>query len=239
MSHISKSIIKFPDNVLFEIKVLNENYDVIWISGEYGTYFCKIDKLKYLVKVEGFNKLTIKTTQFHSWLKSYYSCQYKSTIPGINSQLSLLWVTIRRMIIGAGVGFKKYLRVRGVGYSFQSENGLLCAKVGYTHTLKKTLPVEFYTKFSRKSKVVRFRSKSLSKLTLFLATLRVLRKPDIYKGKGIRYRRDPIRRKPGKRKTKAVSKKNKFNAKKQKLKRKFKKKNRKIIRKIKNVFIKT
>jgi large subunit ribosomal protein L6 len=114
------------------------------------------------------------------------------------------------MIVGCGVGFKKYLRVKGVGYKFELVNGILSANVGYTHKLQKILPVEFYTKFSRKSKVVRFRSKSLSKLTGFLAALRVLRLPDIYKGKGIRYKRDPIRRKPGKRKTKAVSKKKKI-----------------------------
>jgi large subunit ribosomal protein L6 len=142
------------------------------------------------------------------------------------------------MIIGAGVGFKKYLRVRGVGYFFKLENGILTAKVGYTHTLQKTLPIDFRTKFSRKFKVVRFRSKSLTKLTLFLARLRVLRLPDIYKGKGIRYRRDPIRRKPGKRKTKAVSKKNKFNKNKQILRKKFKRKRRRR-RKMKVVFTKT
>ena len=111
------------------------------------------------------------------------------------------------MIVGAGVGFKKYLRVRGVGYYFQLDNGILAAKVGYTHPLLKPVPSEFFTKFSRKSKVIRFRSKSLTKLTEFLAALRVLRRPDIYKGKGIRYKGDPVRRKPGKRKTKAVSKK--------------------------------
>ena len=140
------------------------------------------------------------------------------------------------MIIGSGVGFKRYLRVRGVGYYFKINRGILTAKVGYTHILAKKLPVEFHTKFSRKSKVLRFRSKSLSKLTLFLSTLRVLRRPDIYKGKGIRYRRDPIRRKPGKRKTKAVSKKNKFNKNKKGLKRKFKKRRRRA-KKMKIIFI--
>jgi len=114
------------------------------------------------------------------------------------------------MLIGAGVGFKKYLRVKGVGYKFELKNTkLLTVKAGYTHLIKKQLPHEFYTRFSRKSKVVRFRSKSLTKITGLLAQLRFARQPDVYKGKGIRYKRDPIRRKPGKRKTKAVSKKKK------------------------------
>lgn len=236
MSHISRSVIKFPNNITYELKNLNSNYDIIWISGEYGTYFCKIDRMKYLVSMHNTNAITIKTVPFNSWMKYYCAKHYKWAIPLVNAQLSLLWVTIRRMIVGAGVGFKKYLRVRGVGYKFELSNGILIATVGYTHKLKKILPVEFYTKFSRKSKVVRFRSKSLTKLTGFLAALRVLRLPDIYKGKGIRYRRDPVRRKPGKRKTKAVSKKKVFGKNKIVLKRKFRKRKKKI-KKIKCDFV--
>jgi len=69
------------------------------------------------------------------------------------------------MIVGAGVGFKKYLRVKGVGYKFELQNLILTARAGYTHLIKKQLPYEFYTRFSRKSKVIRFRSKSLTKIT--------------------------------------------------------------------------
>ena len=115
--------------------------------------------------------------------------------------LSIITVLLKRMIIGAGVGFKKYLRVRGVGYKFETSSSVLSAKVGYTQLVKKAIPSEFYLKFSRKSKVIRCRSKSLNSLTGFLSALRSMRKPDIYKGKGIRYRRDTARAKPGKRKT--------------------------------------
>lgn len=58
---------------------------------------------------------------------------------------------------------------------------------------------------------MRIRGKSLSQVTGLLAVLRRLRRPDVYKGKGLRYIRDRVRRKAGKRKTKAVSKKKKFN----------------------------
>jgi len=75
---------------------------------------------------------------------------------------------------------------------------------------------------------VRFRSKSLTKITCLLASIRAMRLPDIYKGKGIRYKRDNIRRKPGKRKTKAVGKKKIFKRRKVILiKRKRKKRKRK------------
>ena len=237
MSNISNKLMKFPQNVTVELKNINDKYDVIWVSGEYGTYFCKIEKLKYDLTFYYGKIISVKTTNFHSWLKHYFSSHYKRSIPKINSNLSLLWVKIQRMIVGAGVGFKKYLRVRGVGYSLNLENGILSAKVGYTHILKKKLPINFHTKFSRKSKVVRFRSKSLSKLTLFLSSMRVLRRPDIYKGKGIRYKGDPIRRKPGKRKTKAVGRKNKFNKKNKKtLRKNIRRKILKKYRRKKNTF---
>jgi len=155
------------------------------------------------------NKIFIKTEKYVNIMKHYYAGYYKSAIPYANSNLSLISIMLRRMIVGAGVGFKKYLRVRGVGYKFELENFVLTTRVGYTHNLQTLMPSEFYTKFSRKFKVIRFRSKSLTKLTGFLSALRTLRKPDIYKGKGIRYRWDHVRQKPGKRKTKAVSKKKK------------------------------
>jgi len=143
MSHISCRVIKFPETINIELKSINEKYDVIWVSGEYGTYFLKIEKLKYNVTAQFDKSITIKTTQFNSWLKHYCADHYKRSIPSVNSNLSLFWVTIKRMIIGAGVGFKKYLRVRGVGYSLKLENGILNAKVGYTHILKKKITCWF------------------------------------------------------------------------------------------------
>lgn len=208
MSFLSKKKIYCPDSIKFEIKSINKHYDVIWVSGEYATWFYKIDRRKHILYIHG-KTLFIETSLHTNTIKQYFTGLQKYSLPKINSELSLLAIGIRKMIVGAGVGFKKYLRVRGVGYKFEIENESLIAKVGYTHSLNKSMPYEFTTKFSRKSKVLRFRSKSLTKLTGFLSSYRGLRKPDIYKGKGIRYKRDPVRRKPGKRKTRAVSKKKK------------------------------
>jgi len=140
-------------------------------------------------------------------MKHYFTKYYKYATPEVNKRCSLLCVLIKRMIVGAGVGYKKYLRLRGVGYKFELKNTILTAKVGYTHLVEKRLPYDFYIKFSRKARVIRLRNKSLTKITSFIAHLRHQRQPDIYKGKGIRYKRDPIRRKPGKRKTRSASKK--------------------------------
>ena len=212
MSHISQLHVYYPKTIVCEIKK-TKNQSILWISGDYGTWFYKLSNIKYKISVCN-NQIRIETNRFYSVAKYYYGDLGKFSMPILASQLSLLSILFKRMIVGAGVGFKKYLRVRGVGYKFELENLALKAKVGYTHTIQKTLPSEFFIRFSRKFKVIRLRSKSLTRLTSLLCSLRSFRKPDIYKGKGIRYKGDPVRRKLGKRKTKAVSKKKKAPSKK-------------------------
>jgi large subunit ribosomal protein L6 len=170
-------------------------------------------------------KIKLRTKIYTNLLKHYYAENYKKSFPKISAPLGLALSRMKRSIIACGVGFKKYIRVRGVGYKLEFSNNLFIAKVGYTHNLQKIVPSDFIIKFSRKSKVARIRCKSLNRLTSFTSMFRALKKPDVYKGKGIRYQSDPVRRKPGKRKTKAVSKKKKVNIKKD-LYKKLKKKKR-------------
>jgi large subunit ribosomal protein L6 len=151
----------------------------------------------------------LKTIKFYSVIKHYF-CALKYSVPGLSSHLSLLTVLLKRMIVGAGAGFKRFLRVRGVGYKFELQQTLLKVNVGFTHVLTKNVPSEFVVKFSRKFKVIRFRSKSLNMLTGILSALHALRKPDAYKGKGIRYKGEITHLKPGKDRKKGLSKKKKI-----------------------------
>jgi large subunit ribosomal protein L6 len=102
--------------------------------------------------------------------------------------------------VGATVGFKKFLRLRGVGYKFSIKNRILITDVGFTHLLYKKLYAEMFFKFSRKYTVLRTKSKNLARLTGFISSLRNLKKPDVYKGKGIRYLKENIIYKEGKKK---------------------------------------
>jgi large subunit ribosomal protein L6 len=113
-------------------------------------------------------------------------------------------IALNQIFVGASVGFKKHLRLRGVGYKFSVNTSvnkkILITDVGFTHLLHKTIYNEMFFKFSRKFTVVRFKSKSLGKLTNFTSALRNLKKPDVYKGKGIRYLNENIIYKEGKKK---------------------------------------
>lgn len=117
-----------------------------------------------------------------------------------NKNLSLAYVQVMHSSIGALVGFKNFLRVRGVGYRFQILADQLIIHVGYSHTLQVKLPPNQSLTLNKKSTLLRVKSSNLAKLSGFLSFLRNLRKPDVYKGKGIRYKKDPIKLKEGKKK---------------------------------------
>ena len=103
-------------------------------------------------------------------------------------------------IVGSLVGFKNFLRVRGVGYRFQLISKKLVINVGYSHSLQIKLPLKHKLILNKKSTFLRVKSSNLAKLSNFLSFVRNLRQPDVYKGKGIRYKKDPIRLKEGKKK---------------------------------------
>jgi ribosomal protein L6P/L9E len=113
---------------------------------------------------------------------------------------SLAYIKIMQSFVGALVGFKNFLRVRGVGYRFQIESNKLIINVGYSHTLQVKLPSNHDFTLNKKFTFLRAKSNDLNKLSNFLSFVRNLRKPDVYKGKGIRYRIDPVRLKEGKKK---------------------------------------
>jgi len=103
------------------------------------------------------------------------------------------------MIFSCAIGFRRYLRVRGVGYKFiYDKPGTLTINVGYSHILSKKFTDEIQIKATRKFKMIRLHSKGLTEVTSLISSLRNLNKPDVYRGKGIRYRYDKRTSKEGK-----------------------------------------
>jgi large subunit ribosomal protein L6 len=126
-----------------------------------------------------------------------------------------IFAELGRAVIGCDVGFKGYLRVRGVGYRFQLDAGDVKAdtlidehaasphlhvSAGLSHPLVVPINPEFTSAMTRKFRMLRLRSKGLNTLTQTLSSLRNMRPPDVYKGKGIRYRKDTVMKKEGKKK---------------------------------------
>ena len=95
------------------------------------------------------------------------------------------------------------MRVRGVGYKFDISALKITIQAGYSHLLIKRLPSpQTFQSIVLNRKLVKLhvQGSNLMKLNLYLSALRNLRQPDVYKGKGLRYQRDLISRKEGKKK---------------------------------------
>ena len=104
---------------------------------------------------------------------------------------------VANMVQGVTQGYEKTLEIQGVGYRAQKRGNDLELAVGYSHTVTKPAPegIEFDVP-SPTRVVVRGIDKELVGQTA--AEIRSIRKPEPYKGKGIRYEGERIRRKGGK-----------------------------------------
>lgn len=96
------------------------------------------------------------------------------------------------MVIGAATGFKRYLRVRGVGYKFAFEpiSNQVKIAVGLTHLIEHNFPLDIKIKTTRKFRMIKCVSVHLATLTNTLSFLRNQKKPDAYRGKGLRHRKE-------------------------------------------------
>jgi len=115
-----------------------------------------------------------------------------------------LWGLVRslvfNMIKGATEGFEKKLELEGVGYRVSLQGNKLILNVGLSHPIEVTAPAGIDFKVEKNLITVSGIDKQL--VGQIAAKIRAYRKPEPYKGKGIRYQGEVIRRKAGK---KAVS----------------------------------
>jgi large subunit ribosomal protein L6 len=106
---------------------------------------------------------------------------------------------VANMVTGVTTGFSKKLAITGVGYRCESrgERWLLFS-LGYSHPILFELPVGISAKVDPKENTVLLAGASRQQLGATAAEIRSLRPPEPYKGKGVRYTTETIRRKEGK-----------------------------------------
>lgn len=108
---------------------------------------------------------------------------------------------IKNMIIGVTKGYEKKLEAVGVGYRFQIKGNELVVSAGYSNPVIVKIP-ENITLESPSNTELFIRGIDKQKVGQFAAEIREIRKPEPYKGKGIRYADEHIRRKEGKKASK-------------------------------------
>jgi large subunit ribosomal protein L6 len=104
---------------------------------------------------------------------------------------------VANMVIGVSEGFEKRLQITGVGYRAQLDGKDLVLNMGYSHPVKMITPTELSVKVENPTSVV-VSGVQKDMVGEFAAKIRSVRPPEPYKGKGIAYEGEFIRRKAGK-----------------------------------------
>ena len=183
MSRIGKLPISIPANV-------NVTFagGVVTVKGPKGEMSHKIDP-SIITKIED-NTITFEVDE-----NSPVNYKQKSAFHGLYRSL------VNNMVIGVSEGYKKVLELVGVGYRVSNQGNLIEFSLGYTHPIFLELPAE--VKVESKSErnqnpILTLESCDKQLLGLICAKIRSFRKPEPYKGKGILFKGEVIRRKSGK-----------------------------------------
>ena len=183
MSRIGKMPITIPAGV--EVK---QNDGVITVKGPKGELSQKVDS-SIKVKVEN-GEMVFEIDE-----NSPVNIKQKQAFHGLYRAL------VNNMVVGVSEGFKKTMELVGVGYRVSNQGNLVEFSLGYTHPIFIQLPpeVKVETKSERnQNPVIMLESCDKQLLGLICAKIRSFRKPEPYKGKGILFKGEVIRRKSGK-----------------------------------------
>ena len=173
MSRVGNRIISIPAGVTVDV-----SNNVVTVKGPKGELSTKINEN---ITVE-INENELKLTRRNDNFKQFH---------GTANAL------INNMIKGVTVGFSKKLECVGVGYRFQLSGKKLVVKAGYSHDVNVEIPEGITLEVPSNTELF---VKGIDKQLVgkFAAEIREIRKPEPYKGKGIRYKDEHIIRKEGK-----------------------------------------
>ena len=175
MSRIGRLPVVVPAGVTVEVK--ENNYVVV--KGSKGT-------LERNLPVE----MDIKVEDGHVVVTRPNDLKKMKALHGLTRTL------IHNMVVGVSEGYEKVLEVNGVGYRAQKQGKKLVLSLGYSHPVEMEDPEGLETTVDGNKLTVKGISKE--KVGQYAAEIREKRRPEPYKGKGIKYADEVIRRKVGK-----------------------------------------
>lgn len=117
--------------------------------------------------------------------------------------MAALWGTsaahVANMIEGVNKPFQKKLVIEGIGYRAEISGSTLSLQLGFSHPVKMAIPKNLTVSVAKN--VISIEGVDKEAVGQFAATIRAKKKPEPYKGKGIRYDTEVVKRKQGKRST--------------------------------------
>ncbi len=176
MSRIGKKVIQLPQDV--DVKVDDNNF--VTVKGPLGTLSEQLSK-EMIINQED-NEIVVKRP---SDIKKHKS------LHGLTRSL------IANMVHGVTKGYEKKLEIVGVGYRAVKQGNKIVLSLGYSHPIELTAPEGIALEAPTQTEVI---VKGIDKQRVgnYAAKIRAYRKPEPYKGKGVRYAGEYIRRKEGK-----------------------------------------
>ncbi len=110
----------------------------------------------------------------------------------------LVRTLVANMVEGVSTGFQKRLQIQGVGYRAQSQGSQLTLNVGYSKPVEMIMPEGIKVAVEEKNTEIVIDGIDKELVGNVAAKIRAVRPPEVYKGKGIRYKGEFVRRKAGK-----------------------------------------
>ena len=180
MSRIGKLPVNLPAGV--EVKISDDN--VVSVKGPLGTLSQKVDSDITVTVEDGVLSVTRPTNQ-----------------PRHRSMHGLYRALINNMVVGVTQGYEIKQELVGVGFKAEAKGQILELSLGYSHDIHMMIPPEVTVTAVTEKKgnpIVTFKSTDKQLVGQVAAKLRSLRKPEPYKGKGIKFVGETLRRKAGK-----------------------------------------
>jgi large subunit ribosomal protein L6 len=175
MSRIGSQLISIPDGVTVE-----QTDTVLRVTGPKGELHVTVSP-----------RITVEINDGIIAVTRHGNDRIARSLHGLNRML------ISNAIIGVSVGFSKKLEMQGIGYRAQSDGTSLTLQVGFTHPV--VIPAPEGISFAvEKNALITVSGIDKQLVGQVAANIREVRKPEPYKGKGIRYAGELVRRKAGK-----------------------------------------
>lgn len=175
MSRIGLKVIELPQGV----EVKNDN-NLVTVKGPKGELTRQLHE-DMIINIDG-NEITVSRPSDNKLHKALH---------GTTRSL------IANMVEGVNAGYEKALEIQGVGYRAAKQGNKIIVSAGYSHPVEIEQPAGIEIEVPANTKVV---VKGIDKELVgkIAADIRAIRKPEPYKGKGIRYAGEHVRRKEGK-----------------------------------------
>lgn len=121
----------------------------------------------------------------------------QTTKEGVKNFQGLYWALISNMVTGVASGYTKSLEMIGVGYRAAVKGNLLDLQLGFSHPVELAIPEGLEVKVDKNTQI-QVSGIDKQKVGQFAADIRAKRPPEPYKGKGVRYKGEYVRKKAGK-----------------------------------------